>query len=356
MKTFILFWNPEISSYKLSDFQEDLENIGYADMNWSVYEHEAAASGDRFFMVRCGEGKTGVCASGYFSSDPTKDENWRGKGEPVYYMGLQPDAMLNPDYTPILTTDELCNAIPSFDWKGGHSGRLIEPALAEKLETMWKNFLEEHKDASVVRAAFDEVDPTDFPSVKDDVQVVYLSLEFGDKIRANNEPCNIDFEGSDIEKVKQKAIKAVRNKAGKEVEIVFRYGFIDASIREMYGKALELYLARKSKKDKSTVPCTLSMEKIIYMLSKVFPGADELRSLGFSDEIIDAVVAYTRMPGETLLQHVKRAAKNPIATSMLIDILNDLLYINDKKSLDADTVKQLNEYLKAYHYLVKHGG
>ena len=32
MKTFVLFWNPAISSYKLENFQSELEEFGHADM------------------------------------------------------------------------------------------------------------------------------------------------------------------------------------------------------------------------------------------------------------------------------------------------------------------------------------
>lgn len=34
--TIILFWNPEVSSFKLADFQELLENMEYENMNWSI--------------------------------------------------------------------------------------------------------------------------------------------------------------------------------------------------------------------------------------------------------------------------------------------------------------------------------
>ena len=40
MRTYILFWNPAISSYKLDDFQEKLRELEYNDLNWSVWEHE----------------------------------------------------------------------------------------------------------------------------------------------------------------------------------------------------------------------------------------------------------------------------------------------------------------------------
>ena len=108
MKTYILFWNPAVSSYKLENFQNEIEDTGYyGDMTWSIWEHKNASAGDRFFLVRCGDGNTGICMSGYFSSDPYQDEDWSGKERDTYYVNLEPDIMINPEYLPILTTAEL---------------------------------------------------------------------------------------------------------------------------------------------------------------------------------------------------------------------------------------------------------
>ena len=158
MNTIILFWNPAISSYQLDDFQQELENIEWAGMNWSVWEHEKAHDGDRFFMVRCGEGKTGICMSGHFLSEPYQADDWSGRGRVTFYMDMEADTMIHPDYLPILTTEELQKAIPSFDWTGGHSGRLLEPELAEKLESLWADFLHKHKEMFIKRAARKDVE------------------------------------------------------------------------------------------------------------------------------------------------------------------------------------------------------
>lgn len=40
--TIILFWNPEVSSFKMDAYQELLENIKHSHMNWSIHEHEKA--------------------------------------------------------------------------------------------------------------------------------------------------------------------------------------------------------------------------------------------------------------------------------------------------------------------------
>ena len=143
MKTFILFWNPGISSYTIERLREDLDAREHVS-NWSVWEHKKAHKGDRFFMVRCGEGKTGICMSGFFSSEPYQDEDWSGKGREVYYMDLRADIVIDPDILPILSAEILSQEIPSFDWSGGHSGRLLLAQKARKLEKLWKDFLEKN--------------------------------------------------------------------------------------------------------------------------------------------------------------------------------------------------------------------
>ena len=144
MNTIILFWNPAISSFTLDDMQLMIEGNAHYHMNWSVYEHRKAHYGDRFYMVRCGEGKTGLCMSGFFISEPYLGEDWAGRGRDVHYMDMNVDTAIHPEYMPILPTAHLQSAIPSFDWSGGHSGRLLPNADAEILEHLWKNFLDQN--------------------------------------------------------------------------------------------------------------------------------------------------------------------------------------------------------------------
>lgn len=167
MATFILFWNPAISSWKLENHREFIEaKPDYYELNWSVWEHEKASEGDEFYMVRCKNrpvpgklnqyGKplwepcfdttTGICLAGHFSSDPWEGEDWSGKGRPRYYMDLEIDHMSDPDKCVILSTAELMTAIPDFDWKGGHSGRQLDEASAEILRTLFQKATQEKKD------------------------------------------------------------------------------------------------------------------------------------------------------------------------------------------------------------------
>ena len=104
MKTFILFWDTSVSDYTVEDLQEDIDSYDFYRAPWKVWEHDDASCGDRFFVVRVGNEKTGICMSGYFSSDPYKGDDWSEGDREVYYMRLAPEVMLNPDYCPLLST------------------------------------------------------------------------------------------------------------------------------------------------------------------------------------------------------------------------------------------------------------
>lgn len=187
--TFILFWNPDISSYTLERLVHDLdyeicnEEAGF---NWSVWEHEKAHEGDKFFMVRCKkapvEGKIypdgkqvwepvfdetcGICMYGEFISEPYQGEDWSGKGRQTFYMDMLLKFIVNPDKIKMVTVAELMEKIPGFDWTGGHSGRLIDDDKVQALKNLvsdWftaneKTFLGNDEDtAYYTKASFKEI-------------------------------------------------------------------------------------------------------------------------------------------------------------------------------------------------------
>ncbi len=146
MKTFILMWNPAISSFKKEEFNEMISADEYPELNWAVWDWKEAEEGDRFFMVRVGEGNTGIVLAGHFESDPWKGEDWSGKGREVYYVDLDVDSIIDSDRDAYITTEQLTDAIPEFDWTGGHSGRLVTPEVALKLVMLWMQYLFTHHD------------------------------------------------------------------------------------------------------------------------------------------------------------------------------------------------------------------
>lgn len=351
MKTYILFWNPAISSYKLEDFQSEMEDLGNADMNWSVWEHENACAGDRFFMVRCGSGKTGICMSGYFSSDPYKGEDWSGRGRITYYMDLEPDYMINPDYQPILSTIDLVRDVPGFDWNGGHSGRLIDAGLAEKLETIWKKFIDDHAEMFIMRAAHQEVDPDSYSSKHSNEQIVTLFLTGEGKIGAENFGVDFEIQGDDLDDVKKQAIDAIHKELGENTEIKFEYEDVDEENYLIYEKVLKLFLANKKEGMVFDDSYWEFEQKVVYLLYKTAINSKELQKQGFSDVIIKSVKVLERKTEESYMDYVKRVAKNKISRGILYNEISDALYIKERKSLNAKDLKTLNENLAAYHYL-----
>ncbi len=350
MKTYILFWNPAISSYKLDDFQKEMEDLGNADMNWSVWEYEKACAGDRFFMVRCGSGKTGICMSGYFSSNPYKGEDWSGRGRITYYMNLEPDYMINPDYLPILSTLDLVRDIPGFDWNGGHSGRLLDAKLAAKLEAIWKKFTDDHAEMFTMRAAHQEVDPEKFRN-EDNAVTVYLYFTEEGKIQASYYPFDIEIEGDNIDDVKKRATEILGEKIGKDYEVKFAYDDIDEKDFPLYEKTIRLVLDNKKAETTFEESYWDFEEKVVYLLHMVDVSSAVLRSQGFPAVIITANDALSRKTDESLIEYVKRAADNNLAKSILRDEIYEALHITEKESLNVDDLKILNENLAALHYL-----
>lgn len=77
------------------------------DFNWSVWEHDKASNGDKFFMVKVGPGTNGIVMSGEFTSEPYQGEDWSGKARQVFYMDMELKEMIHPDRCPLLSSDEL---------------------------------------------------------------------------------------------------------------------------------------------------------------------------------------------------------------------------------------------------------
>ena len=144
--TVILMWNPAISSVKLEDHNATIQRMLTEYFNWSVWDHKIAKCGDRFYLVKVGrKGNNGIVMSGVFDSQPYELDDWSGRGRQTFYMDMKPSLILNPDTAPMLTSEELKKAIPSFDWTGGHSGRILSKEEAMKLEELWSKFLKEHQ-------------------------------------------------------------------------------------------------------------------------------------------------------------------------------------------------------------------
>lgn len=143
MATYLLFWNPGISSYTMERFQYDFMHH-YCVGNWSFYEHEHVQEDDIFYMVRCGEGRTGIVMRGEITSDCYESEDWSPRRrKPIYYADIEASVTINPESeAPMLTPDFLTQRIPDINWFGGHSGRRLTDDQAAKLDEIWLKYID----------------------------------------------------------------------------------------------------------------------------------------------------------------------------------------------------------------------
>ena len=159
MATFLLFWNPFFSSYKLQRFLNEFNFASGRNVlrsaekdwdrspnffDWSIIEHEKAHKGDRFFFIRVGyEKPTGLIGAGHFVSEPFEDEDWSGQGRKTYYVKMVWEDIVNPVSDKVLKTEDLAVAIPEIVWTKGKAGVMISEDVAAKLEALWSKHLEE---------------------------------------------------------------------------------------------------------------------------------------------------------------------------------------------------------------------
>jgi hypothetical protein len=155
MATYILFWNPAISSYTMEQFQEDFDERACVG-NWSFYEHDDVDEGDTFYMVRCGEGKTGIVMRGVIMSECYEDSDWSPKQRKhIFYADIESDVTIHPEKASVmLTPDILTEKLPNFDWYGGHSGRLLSDEYAKKLDEIWFEYIHSNPQLFTLNQAF----------------------------------------------------------------------------------------------------------------------------------------------------------------------------------------------------------
>lgn len=142
-QTFVMRWNPEISSHKVADFEHAMEDF-YEDgfyYDWSIFDHEKVHVGDRFFMLKVGNGNTGIVMSGIIVSLPYKEEDWSGKGRDIRYVRMIPDCMIHPEKSKMVTIQMLDETLPGVNWNEGHSGVILDENQALKFDELWRKFM-----------------------------------------------------------------------------------------------------------------------------------------------------------------------------------------------------------------------
>lgn len=138
-KTFILFWDPKDSEDTLEDHIRSIQLVYKGRFMQNIEEWKMARMGDRFYVVRIGEGKTGVVMTGVFGSHPFlyPENNKKNK----HSIELKLNLILNPETAPMLTTEDLEKSIPDFNWRYKHQGNTLSTIQAKVLEKLFSEYL-----------------------------------------------------------------------------------------------------------------------------------------------------------------------------------------------------------------------
>lgn len=78
---------------------------------------------------------------------------------------------------------------------------------------------------------------------------------------------------------------------------------------------------------------------------------DDLRALGYSADILEALDCVTRRPEETYEQFIDRAAANPLARRVKLADLEDNMDIRRYTTLTEHDLERLQRYLRAWQQL-----
>ncbi|MGA2229969.1 MAG: HD domain-containing protein [Tepidisphaeraceae bacterium] len=101
--------------------------------------------------------------------------------------------------------------------------------------------------------------------------------------------------------------------------------------------------------------CETVNERIVAVLHDVVEDTgrtfDDLRKLGFSEEIIAALDCVTKREGENYEQFVERAAGNPIAKQVKLADLRDNMDVRRLPGISERDMERLAKYLKAWKRL-----
>lgn len=369
MKTFILFWNPTISDWKLDDCQECIENEILYDFNWAVWEHKEAHKGDRFFMVRCGDGHTGICMSGHFRSEPYIGDDWSGKGREVHYCFLDVEVYIHPELCPILPTATLQEEIPGFDWTGGHSGRVLDAESADKLERLWSAFLEQH-DGMFHKYAYKqtEYDEDDDYDDDDDEREFWVDVkDTGEIVIEDDFEYEIEVRGWTLDETKEKLYNVLSALGADVSNVHLRYSDVMQKMEPLYEKALSIASSKHhGQMDKGGQPylghlvrvsnaCTSDKAKIVALLHDSIEDTDVtpeyLRTEGFPEDVVKSILAVTRKTDEEYEDFMQRVAKNRLGREVKIRDLEDNMDVRRLEELTDSNIERLKKYFKAWRYL-----
>lgn len=137
MNTFILRWNPNISSYKM---ETHLEVVSHAkkmefpqNFDWSVFEWHKVKVGDMVILLQVGTDADGIAMIGKIIGTPEADRSWRNDDSKAHYVDIEIFDAYNTYEENELLAKNFEDEFDKIKWHKGHSGELIDKATAHRL-------------------------------------------------------------------------------------------------------------------------------------------------------------------------------------------------------------------------------
>lgn len=151
--TYILRWNPALSRYfPLSSFESHMNMFDYKInlfpmriMNW-----EKVHGGDIVYMVREGEGITGIVLRGIIMDEPHTYKDWCTEDSASRLIDIHVTQMMHPDKAKLPDTSQLEERWNMEESKGYSYPILIDKQTAEELDDLFSSYLRNNKEQFAV--------------------------------------------------------------------------------------------------------------------------------------------------------------------------------------------------------------
>lgn len=154
--TYLFTWNPanwEWTQETIAGLVAKLEAGEAVTNTWSTGRSTQPTTGDRFYLIRLGEGPRGIFASGKVMSAVKEGPRWNrdraAAGDTYRYVQVRFDELLNPWTDPLLLQSELVETFPNVEWSPQASGTRISPEVLFPLEEAWQRHLASTTDRSL---------------------------------------------------------------------------------------------------------------------------------------------------------------------------------------------------------------
>lgn len=151
MKTVIIKWNPLYSEVSMFDLWSDIRALNFGRLysedarRWPIGHQQEVSQGDEFFIVKLGFGPQGIIGHGFVCSQSIPQKRDVGLEKNRYYVEVEFSTLINPATLPILTVEDLYQAIPTCDWKSEFCTPLTEPETLQ-LNQMWQSYIMQYRD------------------------------------------------------------------------------------------------------------------------------------------------------------------------------------------------------------------